>query len=186
MTPDAILAFWFDDAGPARWFGGGTAFDAQVRRRFAKLAHDYRTVRTVAGHPWMARADSALALVLLLDQFPRNIWRGSNAAFSLDALGLEAARLMLEAGQDLALADERRAFAYMPFMHSESLADQELCVRLCAERLAPGEGTLRHAIAHRDIIAKFGRFPYRNAVLGRTDTPEEAQWLKSGGYRPGG
>jgi len=185
VTPDAILKFWFNEAGHKRWFGGGPAFDADVRRRFGRMAHDYRTVRTVDGHPWMAQADSALALVLVLDQFPRNIWRGSNAAFSLDALGLEAARLMLDAGQDMALAPDRRVFAYMPFMHSEALADQDLCVRLCDERLPAGNDTLRHAVAHRDIIAQFGRFPYRNAVLGRPDTREEAEWLKSGGYRPG-
>jgi uncharacterized protein (DUF924 family) len=185
MTPGAILAFWFDEAGPKRWFGGGPQFDAQVRRRFGSMVHGYRTVRTMDGHPWMAQADSALALVLVLDQFPRNIWRGSNAAFSLDALGLEAARLMLEAGHDMALADGRRVFAYMPFMHSEALADQELCVRLCEERLPAGNDTLRHARAHRDIIAMFGRFPYRNAVLGRADTPEEAAWLAADGYRPG-
>lgn len=185
MTPAAILAFWFDEAGPKRWFGGGPQFDALMRRRFGRLAHEFRTVRSLRGHAWLDQADSALALVLVLDQFPRNIWRGSNAAFSLDALGLEAAHLMLDAGHDRALAHDRRVFAYMPFMHSESLADQELCVRLCAERLPAGEGTLRHARAHRDIIAKFGRFPYRNAVVGRADTPEEAAWLAADGYRPG-
>ncbi len=184
MTPDAILSFWFDEAGPERWFGGGPEFDAEVRRRFGPLAHSFRTTRTVREHAWLAQPDSALALVLVLDQFPRNIWRGSNAAFSLDALGLEAARIMLEAGHDRALAEDRRVFAYMPFMHSESLGDQDLCVRLCEERLPAGEGTLRHARAHRDIIAKFGRFPYRNAVLGRADTPEEVAWLAADGYRP--
>jgi uncharacterized protein (DUF924 family) len=184
MTPDAILSFWFDEAGPKSWFGGGPQFDAEVRRRFGPMAHEFRTVRTVRGHAWLDEADSALALVLVLDQFPRNIWRGSNAAFSLDALGLEAAHVMLEAGHDMAVAEERRSFAYMPFMHSESLSDQDLCVRLCEERLPAGEGTVRHARAHRDIIAKFGRFPYRNAVLGRTDTPEEAAWLAADGYRP--
>ena len=131
MTAHAILAFWFDEAGPKRWFGGGPAFDAEVRRRFGGLAHGFRTLRSVRGHDWLEQADSALALVLVLDQFPRNIWRGSNAAFALDRLGLEAARAMLDAGHDLRIADDRRAFAYMPFMHSESLADQALCVRLC-------------------------------------------------------
>lgn len=184
MTPDAVLSFWFDEAGPKRWFGGGPAFDAEVRRRFGKLAHDYRTMRSVRDHAWLDEAGSALALVLILDQFPRNIWRGSNAAFSLDKLGLEAAHIMLGAGHDMALSQDRRPFAYMPFMHSESLRDQDLCVRLCEERLPAGEGTLRHARAHRDIIAKFGRFPYRNTVLGRADTPEEAAWLAADGYRP--
>lgn len=185
MTAHAILAFWFDEAGPKCWFGGGPAFDAEVRRRFGGLAHGFRTLRSVRGHDWLEQPDRALALVLVLDQFPRNIWRGSNAAFALDRLGLEAARAMLDAGHDLRIADDRRAFAYMPFMHSESLANQALCVRLCEERLPKGNDTARHARAHRDIIARFGRFPYRNAVLGRANTPEEAAWLDTDGYRPG-
>ncbi|MCC5995916.1 MAG: DUF924 domain-containing protein [Oceanicaulis sp.] len=185
MTPDTILRFWFEETGPAQWFSSSSAFDAVIRRRFGEFCGSFRQTASISGHPWLARADDALALVIALDQFPRNIWRGSNAAFALDPLGLEAARIMLEAGHDMALAEDRRAFAYMPFMHSEDLADQDLCVRLCEERLPEGAGTLRHARAHRDIIAKFGRFPYRNAALDRADTPEEAAWLAAGGYRPG-
>ncbi|KAA5802251.1 DUF924 domain-containing protein [Alkalicaulis satelles] len=185
MTPETILTFWFEETGPERWFASSAAFDAEIRRRFGPFCGSFRQTPSVTGHDWLGEARPALALVIALDQFPRNIWRGSNAAFTLDPLGLEAARAMLEAGQDLELTDQQRPFAYMPFMHSEALADQELCVSLCETRLPAGNSTLRHARAHRDVIARFGRFPYRNAALGRTDTPDEAAWLAAGGYRPG-
>ncbi|MCH8522050.1 DUF924 family protein [Glycocaulis sp.] len=186
MSPEAVLHFWFEETGPEEWFASSAEFDATIRQRFGDFTQGFRQAQTIAGHAWLEGAGSALALVLVLDQLPRNIWRGSAEAFALDTLGLEAARIILDNGHDLELADNRRAFAYMPFMHSEALADQELCVQLCETRLPEGAGTAHHARAHRDVIAQFGRFPYRNAALGRADTPEEAQWLASGGYRPGG
>ncbi|MGJ3233079.1 MAG: DUF924 family protein [Oceanicaulis sp.] len=184
LDPESVLGFWFEEAGPKRWFSVDPAFDADMRRRFAPACHALRQARTIADHPWLVEPESALALVILLDQAPRNVWRGSNAAFSLDRLGLEAAEAMVSAGFDWALAEDRRAFVYMPFMHSEDVEDQALCVALCEERLT-GEDTARHARAHMDLIVRFARFPHRNAVLGRESTPEEAAFLSGGGYAPG-
>jgi uncharacterized protein (DUF924 family) len=185
ITPEDVLAFWFEEASPDQWFGGGPAFDATVRRRFSKLVFGLTGLKTVAGHPWLDGPERALALILALDQFPRNIWRGTPKAFSLDPLGLEAARTALEAGWDLRLDAGRRAFVYMPFMHSEALADQELCVSLSETRIGETSDTAHHAREHRDVIARFGRFPHRNSTLERPSTASEIAFLSSGGYNPG-
>lgn len=188
--PGDILAFWFDEAGPRRWFAADPVFDGKVRRRFARFVHQADAFLnrhgSVMAHPWIMRADMALALLIAIDQFPRNIFRGSNRAFSLDPYAAEGARAAVEFGYDLDLPDEARAFVYMPLMHAEDLEDQELCVALCEARLpADDANTLRHARAHRDVIRRFGRFPHRNALLGRPSTPDEAAYLSAGGYRPG-
>jgi len=184
LAPEDVLHFWFHFAGPKRWFAVDPAFDALVRRRFGPVCHAFRQVRSVADHPWLVEPESALALVIVLDQAPRNVWRGSNVAFSLDPLAREAADHMVMAGFDWALPDEQRAFVYMPFMHSEDLEDQALCVHLSQERLEE-TGTARHARAHMDLIARFGRFPHRNLALGRSNTPTEQAFLEDGGYAPG-
>lgn len=184
-SPQAILGFWFNQAGPRRWYAVDPKFDGLVRRRFAPWLHQFRGVASVDGDGWLAAPQSGLALVIALDQFPRNIWRGSNAAFDLDLLALEAARILVARGFDLALTDQQRPFIYMPFMHSEVLADQDRCVELAAERLPKSDSTLRHAELHRDVIRRFGRFPYRNAALGRETTVEEQRYLDEGGYAPG-
>lgn len=183
-VPQDILDFWFDEAGPAKWYAVSAAFDATVRRRFGK-AIEREAVRYREGrHPWLDSADGALALVLLFDQFPRNVWRGSGKAFAFDPLALEIAERMIGRGFDWAVPEDRRAFVYMPFMHSEALADQDRCIELAAERLEGGS-TLHHARKHREVIERFGRFPYRNDALGRTSTPQESAYLESGGYAPG-
>jgi uncharacterized protein (DUF924 family) len=186
LDPEGVLDFWFEHAGPKRWFGADRAFDALMRRRFGQACHALRRAASVADHPWLVEPDSALALVILTDQAPRNVWRGSNAAFSLDPLARDAAQAMLAAGFDWALTADRRAFVYMPLMHSEDIEDQALCVALCEERLGADSQTTRHARAHRDVIARFGRFPHRNAALGRTGAPAEIAFLQDGGYAPGG
>lgn len=185
LLPEDVLDFWFKRAGPKRWFAVDPAFDAEVRRRFGPACHGLRDAGSVNGHPWLVEPLSALALVLLLDQFPRNIWRGSNAAFDLDPSARQACEAMLAAGFDWPLDPDPRSFVYMPLMHSEDIEDQALCVALCEERLGADSGTARHARAHRDLIARFGRFPHRNAALGRTSTAEETAFLASGGYAPG-
>lgn len=184
-APDEILEFWFERAGPKAWFAVDPAFDARVRRLFAPLVFALERERDVADHPWMGGPEGALALILALDQFPRNIWRGTPKAFALDAKGLSAARIAVEAGYDWVFEPDRRAFVYMPFMHSERMEDQDACVALCEARLGEDSGTARHARAHRELIARFGRFPHRNAILGRVSTPEEAAFLEDGGYAPG-
>lgn len=185
VQPEDVLDFWFKAAGPKRWFSSSPAFDAEVRRRFGAACHALRDGGSVAEHPWLVEPDSALALVILLDQMPRNIWRGSNAAFDLDSRARAAADAMLAAGFDWALDPSRRSFVYMPFMHSEDIEDQALCVALFEDRLPDDAGSARHARAHRDLIARFGRFPHRNAALGRTSTPAETEFLAGGGYAPG-
>ena len=185
VQPEDVLDFWFIQAGAKRWFAVDPAFDAEVRRRFGPACHALRNGGAVGDHPWLVEPDSALALVILLDQFPRNIWRGSNAAFDLDRHARQAAEITLAAGFDWALAPDARSFVYMPLMHSEDIEDQALCVALCEERLGEDSGTARHARAHRDLIARFGRFPHRNAALGRPSTSAEAAFLDGGGYAPG-
>lgn len=184
VTPADIRKFWFDEAGPAAWYRVSPDFDARMRRRFAACVEREAAVLRAGEHEWCDDAEDALALILLLDQFPRNIWRGSGKAFAFDALARDVARFMIERGFDWAIVEDRRAFVYMPFMHSEALADQDYCVELAAERLkAPG--THEHAVKHREVIRRFGRFPYRNEALQRATTPEETDYLEQGGYAPG-
>jgi uncharacterized protein (DUF924 family) len=170
----AIVQFW-RDAGPTRWFKKDPAFDADFKARFEAAHH---AAATGALDGWADTADGALALLVLLDQFPRNAWRDSGHMFATDGKALAVARAALAAGFDRQADEALRAFFYMPFMHSESLADQERCVALCAD-LADN---LRFAVLHRDIIQRFSRFPHRNAALGRATTPEEQRFLDEGGF----
>ncbi|WP_140984127.1 DUF924 family protein [Asticcacaulis tiandongensis] len=170
-----ILTFWLE-AGPAKWFSKDDAFDAEFRDRFYD-AH-FAAARGEYAH-WLDAADSALSLILLLDQFPRNVFRGTGHMFATDPLALSYARTAIAAGHDLKTDISHRAFFYLPLVHSESLANQERAVKLY-EPL--GEDWLPHAIDHRDIIARFGRFPHRNPLLGRETTPEETAFLNAGGF----
>ncbi|WP_421787926.1 DUF924 family protein [Hyphobacterium sp.] len=184
-TPADILRFWFEDTEPKLHFISTPEFDAQIRRRFGK-AIEVEARRTDGGrHPWLETAEGGLALIILFDQFTRNVWRGSGKAFTFDPLARDIAREMIDKGLDRDVPEARRAFIYMPFMHSENAADQELAIELFADRMPPGNDNLHHARLHRDVIARFGRFPYRNAALGRESTPEEAAYLAGGGYAPG-
>lgn len=170
-----LLAFW-RKAGRGKWFGGGAAFDAECRRRWQD-AH-FAASRRECDH-WLADADGALALVLLLDQIPRNIFRGSGHAFATDPLALHVASRAIEAGFDAQAEPALRFFFYLPFEHSETMADQQRAVELFTALGDPD--LLGYAVAHRDVIARFGRFPHRNAALGRTNTPREQAWLDAGG-----
>ena len=187
-TPAAVLDFWFgppDDPGhrlprPA-WFRKDPAFDQQVRERFGPTIE-----AALAGRleRWAAEPLSALAQVIVLDQFTRNAFRDTARAFAGDERALAAARAMVESGQDRGLAGVQRQFVYMPFEHAEDLAAQEQALRLFAQ-LGQDEPALsdllRWAQAHHDIVARFGRFPHRNALLGRASTAEEEAFLKSPG-----
>lgn len=179
-TPAEIVRFW-QDAGQASWFGKDDAFDAQIRDRF-EPAH-LAASRGELPH-WSATAEGALALLLLIDQFPRNIYRGSAHAFATDALARSVARQALDEGLDQQVEPLLRPFFYLPFEHSEGVEDQDRSVAL-AEALRDAEGdaaTLRWAVLHRDIIVRFGRFPHRNRVLGRETTAEEQAFLDEGGF----
>jgi uncharacterized protein (DUF924 family) len=186
-TPADILGFWFAD-GPDTfrdaWFRRDDAFDAAIRDRFGVA-----TAAAAAGalDDWAAQPDSALALLILLDQFPRNLHRGSAAAFAADPHARAIARQVVLAHRfDLALTPTERVFLYLPFEHSEALADQDVSVALMEglrddPRMAKPDGTIDYAWRHRAVIQRFGRFPHRNAVLGRGSTANEQAWLAAGG-----
>ncbi|MCB2021239.1 MAG: DUF924 domain-containing protein [Burkholderiaceae bacterium] len=184
----AVLDFWFgapgsatDGKARAEWFRKDDAFDREIERRFASQMDS-----ALAGglREWDAAPRSALARILLLDQFTRNVFRDTPRAFAGDALALEAARDMVARGADEALTPQQRAFAYLPFEHAEDLAVQDESLRLFTRLATAAEGfdgSLDFAQRHHAIIARFGRFPHRNAILGRTSTPEELAFLRQPG-----
>jgi uncharacterized protein (DUF924 family) len=174
--PLDVLAFW-RDAGPKKWFKKDAAFDAEITRRFLDLWHAAVGGRLAA---WEQKPEGALALVIVLDQLPRNMFRGHARTYEADALARAAADRALARGFDQQVASPERQFFYLPLQHSEDLADQERCVAL-ARGYGDDEFT-RYAEQHADIIRRFGRFPHRNAILGRTTTPEEQAFLDGGGF----
>ncbi len=178
----ALSAFWRERVGPKGWYRADPAIDGALGRRFGDALAAAALGRCA---PWLAAPESAFALVVLLDQLPRNLFRGQAEAFAFDPLAREAAERALAAGHDLAVPSPERQFFYLPFEHSECLADQDRAVRLIRERMPDARETLRHAELHRELIKRFGRFPHRNAVLGRESTSEERRFLAEGGYRPG-
>lgn len=171
-----VLAFW-REAGPEKWFAKDEAFDAQIARRFRPLV-DAAARGELSD--WEESPEGVYALLLLLDQFPRNLHRGSAHAFAADPLAREVAGRAIARGFDGAFDNPERRFLYLPFMHSEDLADQERCVAL--SEASGDDDSTRWAIIHRDIIRDFGRFPHRNAVLGRETTEEERRFLEDGGF----
>lgn len=180
-----VLDFWFgtgDDYGKRhkRWFAKDPVFDAALRLRFAPLL---AALAAGAHRDWLDEPCACLARILVLDQFSRQIHRGSARAFATDALALQAARHALAERYDEAMLAVERLFVYLPFEHSESLQDQERACALLQPLAAfpETEDVFRYALAHRDIIARFGRFPHRNAVLGRASTPEEIEFLRQPG-----
>ena len=175
VTAGEVVGFW-REAGYRQWFGGGAAFDRECETRFLD-AHFAAARRELDA--WMADAEGALALLILLDQIPRNVFRGSAHAWAADPLARQYAARALEAGFDRQVDADLRLFFYMPFEHSEALADQERSVAL--HRTLPGKDADAWAVKHYDVIARFGRFPHRNAALGRTTTPEEQAYLDAGG-----
>ena len=177
VTADTVLEFCFTEASPADWFERSDAFDAKIRERFAGALE---AARAGGLDDWAATPRGCLALIILIDQFSRNLYRGSPEAWSADPAALALTRRALEAGHDAELGKDERKFLYMPLMHSEALADQEDCVRLFRE-LADGDAedvSLDFAVRHRDIVARFGRFPHRNETLGRASTAEEIAFLE--------
>jgi uncharacterized protein (DUF924 family) len=175
-TAAEIVSFW-REAGPQKWFEKDEEFDLTIRSRFLAI-HDSAARGELA--ILEDNAQGALALVILLDQFPRNMFRGRARAFAADPLARAVAGRALVRGFDHATDALMRPFFYLPFMHSEMLADQDRCVRLY-QALGDAE-LLRYAVAHRDVIAKFGRFPHRNRVLGRDTTSAEQEFLDGGGF----
>ena len=175
--PADIVAFW-KEAGPDKWFAKDDAFDAEFRRRFEA---DHLAAARRERDDWLDTPHGALALCLLLDQFPRNVFRGTGHAFATDPLARLIARRAIAAGHDQAVEEELRPFFYLPLQHSEDMADQRQSLALFGALTAPNaDKWARH---HHDVIARFGRFPHRNAALGRVTTPEEVAFLEADGFK---
>lgn len=195
VSIEEILTFWFgergledgvDEATATRWFTKSDAFDDEIRSRFGEL---YEKAKSGALDGWASSPRGRLALLILLDQFTRNMFRGSGRMFEADAKALSLAHEGLALGQDRAVGVDGRKFFYMPMMHAEDLPNQERCIELFEEMRDELDGKAREdaarsvgfAVRHRDIIERFGRFPHRNEMLGRTSTPEELEFLKQPG-----
>ena len=180
MTPDKILGFWLDETDSKQWYNSSKKLDSVILREF------YRTWVSIMDGKfgmWLTYPSGSLAYILVLDQFSRNMFRGSSKAFSSDYVALAAAKQAIKHKFDLAIDEPGRQFFYLPLMHSESLQDQERCIRLMHERMpVEGMNNLLHARAHREVIRKFGRFPTRNEALSRRNTALEADYMKNGGY----
>jgi uncharacterized protein (DUF924 family) len=175
-TASDVIAFW-REAGPEQWFAKNPQFDAEFRNRFSVL---YAAARDDQLAHWHATPEGSLALILLLDQYPRNSFRGTTEMYATDAQARRAADLAIAAGHDQRIEPALRVFVYLPFAHSENLADQDRSVEL-VRRL--GEPHLSHAEHHREIIRRFGRFPHRNPILGRAMKTGEQQYLDDDGYK---
>ncbi|MBI1330062.1 MAG: DUF924 family protein [Alphaproteobacteria bacterium] len=176
MTPKQIVDFWLHDVGPARWYVKDSALDAEIA---AKLGDLHEAARDGRLDEWRNDAEGSLALLILLDQVPRNIFRGDARAFATDGRARDVAYDSVAAGYDIAIAGPMRIFFYLPFMHSENLNDQNRSVELIAERIGVDSENHAFALKHREVIARFGRFPGRNAALNRSSTSEEQAFLAS-------
>jgi uncharacterized protein (DUF924 family) len=176
VAPADILAFW-REAGAERWYRRDDAFDAEVRSRYLEL---WQKAKAGELSSWEATDDGALALIIVLDQFPRNMFRDDIKTYSSDALAREVASRAIARGADMRIDGALLEFIYMPLMHSEHLPDQLRCVELF--RKTGNTNNLKYAERHAGIVGRFGRFPHRNRVLGRTTTPEEQAFLDGGGF----
>ncbi len=179
-NPEDILAFWLDEIGPDRWYTGGDDLDAEIKTRFLEI---YERACDGALSLWLTYPSGALAYIILMDQFPRNMFRGTGRCFAADGVALAAAKMAIQKGWDKKIDEPARQFFYLPLMHSECLVDQDRAVRLFMTRMPEnGARNLIHAKAHREVIRQFGRFPYRNEALGRETPQAEVEYLESGGY----
>ncbi|WP_454849792.1 DUF924 family protein [Rhizobium binxianense] len=175
-TPEDVYRFWVEECERAQWFSSTPDFDGEIAERFADT---HLMLARGVGGAWRADARSRLAAVIVLDQFPRNIYRGTPLAFATDGLALREAKLALAAGADGQVESLCRCFFYLPFEHAEDIAEQERSVALFGV-LGDAEFT-DYAVRHRDVIAAYGRFPHRNAILGRESTPAELEYLAKPG-----
>jgi len=176
MRFEDVLYFWFTESGPKRWWKKSDAFDALIKRRFMSL---YEGARMGELFEWRESPRGRLAEIIVLDQFPRNMFRGRERSFESDAIALTLAQEAVAVGADQLLSADERQFLYMPYMHSESLIVHDEAVKVFGE---PGmENNLDFEHRHRDIIVKFGRYPHRNDILGRKSTPEEIEFLRQPG-----
>lgn len=180
ITSKEVLDFWLDEVGEAGWYKADAARDAEIVARFGEVRAQAREGGLGL---WLTYPSGALAYLIVTDQMSRNMFRDSREAFALDGAALAVAKLAIWKGWDRKIDAPARQFFYLPLMHSENIYDQGRCIRLMVERLPEGGAdNLLHARAHREVIRQFGRFPYRNAVLGRNDTAGEKAYRAAGGY----
>lgn len=171
-----VLDFWFEESTPEQWFQKNDAFDEEIRARFGK---DYDLAVNGVYDGWRETARGCLALLIILDQFSRNMFRGDKKMFATDGKALDIARHAVDNGFDNGLTTDRKAFLYLPFEHSENMADQKKSVELFSSLKNDNAGYYDFAVRHYDVIKKFGRFPHRNAILGRQSTTEEEEYLSA-------
>ncbi|MEM8579799.1 MAG: DUF924 family protein [Pseudomonadota bacterium] len=175
-----VLDFWLTEVGTSGWYTQDDAIDTEIRRRFL---NEWETAAAGRLRSWCFCPNGTLAYLILTDQFSRNMFRGSAKAFATDVLALEAAKTGIARGFDMQIPEPQRQFFYLPLEHSEVPTNQNRAVRLIMERMPASDGTtLLHARVHREIIRRFGRFPFRNEALGRLSSPDEADFLARGGY----
>src|SRR5262245_2391425 len=174
IGPKDVLDFWFKETPSAKWFVSDPAIDAAIRARFETT---WRSGCAGALSHWEAENNGALALIVLFDQFPRNMFRGTAEAFASDALARDIAKRAIAERRDLEVPASIRGFYYLPLTHSEHLPDQDMCVQLTKERLGEQHFSYPYALAHKAAIERFGRFPARNTALGRTSTADEQDFL---------
>ena len=175
-TPDGIISFWFDELEPRNWFAVSDDLDRQIERRFLKT---HLKLAEEVGPEWRAAPSAWLAAIIVLDQFPRNIYRGTPHAFATDLLALREAKAAIAEGADNDVHARMKVFFYLPLEHSEVLADQDAAVRRIS--MLENPQYLEYALAHRAVVAEFGRFPHRNAILGRESTAAELEFLAKPG-----
>jgi uncharacterized protein (DUF924 family) len=178
--PEDVLEFWLEEVPAKSWYIADDAVDAEINKRFLATWHEAQEGGLGL---WLMSPRETLAYIILTDQFSRNLFRGDPRSFALDPAARSATRGAIEKNWDLEIAEPARQFFFLPLEHSEDIADQDLAVHLIAERMPASNGTLLlHAKAHREIIQQFGRFPFRNAALGRENTSAETTFLQDGGY----
>jgi len=174
FTAEEIIDYWYSPKISKQWFASTAQLDAEIKTKYEAL---WQTASSGELDHWQASPQGCLALIIVLDQFPLNMYRNRPVSFSTEAKSIEVARHAVEKGFDQILQQEQKAFLYMPFMHSEKLSDQNLSVKLFTE--AGLKDNQHFAEHHRELIRRFDRFPYRNEILGRTSTPEEIEYLNS-------
>lgn len=180
VSPDEVLAFWLDECTPEDWYKSDPVFDRKIKDRFL-ATWDAASEGSLS--LWLTYPSGTLAYIILTDQFPRNMFRDTAQAFATDDIARAAAKMAIDRDWDLKIDEPARQFFYLPLMHAENLCDQDRAVRLIHTRMPEtGASNRDHACAHRAVIRDYGRFPYRNAALGRKTTPAEQVFLDAGGY----
>ena len=181
MNPEFILNFWLDEVGPDSWYSFDESLDGLIEKKFKETLQHILS----GGHSlWLTYPSGALAYIIVLDQFSRNIFRGNKSSFAAERIAIAASKQSIKFKFDLKIDEPARQFFYMPLMHSENLYDQEKCIRQILQKLpSSGRDLLKHARAHRELIRSYGRFPSRNSQLGRTNTLLEQEYFEHGGYQ---